>query len=147
MWFISSVFLYNCELWSISKAVSKKIDSFQRNFLRQIVRTRDITNKRLYTVCEIDPWSTTIQRRRLAWYGHLIRLPEETSAKKAYWEARNTYHKKVAGGQPTTWLSTITKDFQLINKSLNEAQEIARDKEKYGKLVGSVMSCNAKISA
>ena len=89
---------------------------------------------------EIDPWSVTIQRRRLAWFGHLIRLSEETSAKKAYWEAKSTFSKKVRGGQPTTWLSTIIKDFKLIDTSLDEAQKIALDREKFKELLGSVMS-------
>ena len=35
-----------------------------------------------------DPWSQTIQKRRLAWFGHLIRLPEQTSAKQAFCEAK-----------------------------------------------------------
>ena len=133
--------MYNCEVWPLSKADSKKIDSFQRNFLRQIVRTKNITNKRLYTVCGIDPWTKTIQRRRLAWFGHLIRLPEETPTKKAYWEARSKFSKKVAGGQPTTWLSTITKDFRLVHITLTEAQNIALNRDNYKKLISSVMSC------
>ena len=89
---------------------------------------------------EIDPWSVTIQRRRLAWFGHLIRLPEEASAKKAYWEAKSTFSKKVRGGQPTTWLSTTIKDFKMVDTSLDEAQKIAPDKEKFKKLLGSAMS-------
>ena len=71
---------------------------------------------------EIDPWSVTIQRRRLAWFGHLIRLPEEASANKAYWEAKSTFSKKkVHGGQPTTWLFNIIKDFKLVDTSIDEA--------------------------
>ena len=138
--FVEPVFLYNCELWTLTCADNNKIDSFQRNFLRQIVRTKDITNKRLYTVCNTDPWSKTIQKRRLAWFGHLIRLPEQTSAKQAFWEAKSTFSKKVAGGQPMTWLSTIRKDFKQVNKSLTEAQIIAQNKVEYKRLTGSVMS-------
>ena len=139
--FVEPVFLYNCEIWSISYADSKKINSFQRNFLRQIVRTSKISNRRLYTVCDTDPWSTTIQRRRLAWFGHLMRLPEQTSAKQAYWEAQSKFTKKVAGGQHNTWLSIITKDFRLVGKTLPEAQNIAINKKEYKRLTGGVMSC------
>ena len=140
MCFVAPVFLYNCELWSLSTANIKKIDSFQRDFLRQIVRTKYITNKRLYTVWEIDTWSVIIQSRRLAWFGQLIRLPEEASPKKAYWEAKSTFSKKVHGGQPTTWLFNIIKDFKLVDTSIDEAQKIAPDKEKFKELLGSAMS-------
>ena len=92
-------------------------------------------------MCNTDPWSQTIQKRRLAWFGHLIRLPEQTSAKEAYWEAQSKFTKKVADRQPNTWLSTIKKDFKLVDKTLPEAQNIAINKKEYKGLTGNVMSC------
>ena len=104
---ISSVFQalywYNSELWTLSSKETKKIDTFQRSFLRQIVRTRYISNKRLYKTCGVEPWSKTIKRQRLTWFGHLIRLRNSAPAKKALAEAR----KKVP------WSTT----FNLTNQS------------------------------
>ena len=44
------------------------------------------------------------------------------------------------GGQPTTWLFNIIKDFKLVDTSIDEAQKIAPDKEKFKELLGSAMS-------
>ena len=37
---IASIFLYNAELWTLSHKAKVKIDTFQRKFLRQIVKSR-----------------------------------------------------------------------------------------------------------
>ena len=81
-------------------------------------------------------WSNEIKRRRLKWFGHLLRLPENAPAKQALAEARKPY-KKISGGQPTTWLSTIKKDFSEMNYNLKEAFEIAYDRDIYTKLVSA----------
>ena len=41
---VSSIFLYNAELWTLKSTDIIKIDTFQRAFLRQIVRTKRIHN-------------------------------------------------------------------------------------------------------
>ena len=62
---ISSIFLYNSELWTLNYSDKRKIDTFQRSFLRQIVRRKWIKNKHLYKKCNSKPWSEIIQFRRL----------------------------------------------------------------------------------
>ena len=127
---ISSIFLYNSELWSLSKAQNNKLGVFQRIFLRQIIRNRKISNNEIYKLCNIEPWSNEIKRRRLKWFGHLVRLPENAPAKQALAEARKPY-KKISGGQTTTWLSTLKKYYSELNYNLKEAFEIAYDRDIY----------------
>ncbi len=136
---ISSIFLYNSELWSLSQADNRKIDTFQRSFLRQIIRNPRISNQELYKTCKIEPWSVTIKRRRLTWFGHLNRLPDDSPAKQAFVEIRKPY-KRVRGGQPTTWLSTVTKDFKAIKVTIREAIFTAQDRQAYTQLVHSAMA-------
>ena len=136
---ISSIFLYNSELWVLSSKETKKIDSFQRSFLRQIIRTRFISNVRLYKTCGVEPWSKSIKRQRLNWFGHLVRLPDSAPAKKALSEARKPY-KKLRGGQPLTWLRTIAKDFNSNIKDLHKFIKIAYNRRQYAEVVDSVMS-------
>ena len=54
-----------------------------------------------------------MKKRRLNWYGHLLRLQEETRAKKALREAEQS-SKKPRGGQKQTWLKLITKDLGKV---------------------------------
>ena len=57
---------------------------------------------------KIDEWSKIIKERRLKWYGHVLRLPDNTPAKFALREVRK-YVKKPRGGQKLTWIKMIEK--------------------------------------
>ena len=136
---VTSIALYNSELWSLTSKDIKKIDTFQRAFLRQIVRNRRISNIRLYELCELVPWSLDIKKRRLTWFGHMHRLPETAPAKKAFHEATAKKVNKVSGGQRTTWIKTIEKDFKQEGKDITEAANLAKQRETYAQLVNGAM--------
>ena len=136
---VASIFLYNCELWSLTKANTRRIDTFQRSLLRQIIRTRRCSNKHLYTICGIEPWSNVVKHRRLSWFGHMLRLPADAPARLAYQEARRPY-KKTQGGQRTNWLSTVRRDFKELNIELKDAENIAHKRDEYSQLIGSAMA-------
>ena len=59
-------------------------------------------------------WCHTVKERRLKWYGHMLRLPEDTPAKRALREAQR-WVKKPKGGQKLTWLRVVEKDLEKIN--------------------------------
>ena len=71
---------------------------------------------------EIDEWSKTIKERRLSWYGHVLRLPDNTSAKTALREVRK-YVKKPRGGQKLTWIKMIEKDLERARVNSQVAKE------------------------
>ena len=111
---VESIFLYNSELWTLTKKLENTINVFQRNLLRKILNIKwpnKISNKALYERMEIDEWSKTIKERRLSWYGHVLRLPDNTPAKSALREVRK-YVKKPRGGQKLTWIKMIEKDLE-----------------------------------
>ena len=60
---------------------------------------------------KIDEWSKTIKERRLSWYGHLLRLPDNTPAKSVLREAQR-HVKKPRDGQKLTWIKMIEKDLE-----------------------------------
>ena len=62
--FSASVFLYNSELWTLTKTMEKQIDSFQRRMLRQAINIRwpkKISTDELYRKTKAEPWSKTIR--------------------------------------------------------------------------------------
>ena len=66
--YVESIFLYNSELWTLTKSLEDKIDSFQRRLLRKVIRVnwpRLISNVDLYNRTHMKPWSNIIQKRRL----------------------------------------------------------------------------------
>ena len=138
--YIESVFMYNAELWTLTKQLEKEIDVFQRKLLRRIfnIRWQDmISNEDLYRRCKMEPWSKIIKKRRLSWYGHLIRLSEETPAKKALEEVKRKV-KKPKGGQKITWIKLIEKDLKDLKRFVQkeeDLEEITLNRKRWRKLI------------
>ena len=112
--YLESIFLYNSELWTLTKSIEDKIDSFHRRQLRKTIGIywpRIIKNKALYERTKQIPWSATIFKRRLSWLGHLLRLPEDTPARLALTKYIQPV-KKPIGRPKTTWLSFIFNDIK-----------------------------------
>ena len=75
----------NSELWAVNKSLENKIDTFQRQLLRKIFNIRYgengenwLSNDQLYEVTKQTPWSKKISERRLRFFGHICRLPQNT---------------------------------------------------------------------
>ncbi len=107
--FIGSIFLYNSELWTLTKMLNNQIDSFHRRLLRRAINIKwpnKISNTNLNNITNQIPWSKNIKQRRLNWVGHLVRLDDDTPAIQALIQATKSY-KKPQGGQKLTWLKQI----------------------------------------
>ncbi len=133
------MFLYNRELWTINSTTNNLIDRYHRRMLRNAINIKwanKISNVNLYKKTQQKKWSETLKQRRLRWFGHAMRLPEETPAKMALKESERTL-KKLKGGQRTTWIKTITKDLSEEGYTLQQAKEIARERTEWRKVVRS----------
>ena len=62
----------------------------------------------------MKPWNQTICKRRLKWFGHLMRLPETTPARCAFREILQKGKRK-RGRPKTTWLALLKEDLKLAN--------------------------------
>ena len=63
--YIKPVFLYNSELWTITKNIEHEIDVFHRKLLRYILKiyySYTISNTKLYTRTEELEWSVLIKQ-------------------------------------------------------------------------------------
>jgi len=88
---VYSVLLYGCATWTLSAAMSRRLDAFQRSCLRNIlgIRWNDfIPNEEVYARAgNPTPITTTIKERRLQLLGHVARLPEDTPARRVLVDA------------------------------------------------------------
>ena len=94
------------KLWTLTKKHEEIIDRFQRKLMRKILNLNwreKVSNDKVYKETNSTPWSQTVKRRRLTWYGHLLRLPEDTPARKSLKEAKNPCKK-------TKWRAKINMD-------------------------------------
>ena len=124
---VESIFLYNSEIWTLTKKLELEIDVFQRKLLRCVMgyrytedRTLWPSNNELYRKTKQTPWSVKISKRRIIFFGHICRLPEETPAKIALNEAiRKT--KRPRGKPRTTYIKVI--EIQLKERNINNIEE------------------------
>ena len=150
--YVSSIFLYNSELWTITKKIGNEIDVFQRILLRRMLKIKYpyiITNENLYKCTNMIPWTQIIKRRRLRWTGHLLRLPETTPAKQALHEIRNNYniYKKC---NKHTWKKQINNDLKDIDHNFSIDCEIfeqrAKDREWWRQeIVNKALLCQSLV--
>ena len=117
--YITSIFLYNSELWTLTKKLENTVDVFQRRLYRKILKIRwphVIRNTDLYERVEEKPWSDKIRTRRLLWMGHIQRLPADTPARLAVAE-RLRPARRPQGGQKSYWVSLVNKDLSSMHLS------------------------------
>ena len=74
-------------------------------------------------------WSKTIEKKRIKWFGHLMRLDENTPAQKALRVAL-MQSKRPRGRPKLTWIEMMRKQLQTINLTWEEASHLAKDREK-----------------
>jgi len=142
--YVVSIFLYNSELWTLTKKLEEKIDCFQRSLLRRLLDIKwpkKITNVELYEQTQEKPWSIKIKKRRLLWFGHLLRLPEDTPARQALAEYQRPV-KRPRGKPKTTWISAIQKELKEIQTDLTieKATELAQDRQIWRDIVDGAVS-------
>ena len=132
--YVTSVFMYNCEIWTLTKKLENDIDIFHRKFLRNILNIKYpyvIRNEELYKRTNEEPWSNIIRRRRLRWTGHLHRIPENYPAWIAFEESqRISGTMKKTRGNKLTWKKQMTNDLSSIKETQNTSvRDMARDRE------------------
>ena len=150
--YVETAFLYNSEIWTLTPTQEKNIDSFHRRLLRAALNIRypkKISNEDLYIVTKEKPWSEKIKRRRLNLLGHILRLHDDTPAKRAIQEYLKP-HRRPVGKPPLTWITLIMKDTTAIREenniskdftetTLKQLSELARERTPWRKRVGRSM--------
>ena len=94
--------------------------------LRNVIGFRwlmKISNQDLYKLTKQEPWSKTIKRRRLNWFGHLMRLHQDTPARQSLNETLQPEPSK--WGRPKhPWIKQIQDDLKINNKNTHPKEKI-----------------------
>ena len=133
---VNSVFLYACKTWTVTAELEKRVQALEIRCFRRLI---GISYKNYITSEEVknrikqasDPYEdllSTIKRRKLIWFGHVIRGGEL---------AKTVLQRTVKGGrkrgrQKKRWEDNIA---EWTGRKLSEAIRHAEDKEKWRELV------------
>ena len=134
------VLLYGSETWTLTDALTKRLDAFHRSCLRNILGIRwfhHIRNETVYARAG-DPvlLSTTIKRRRLRLFGHVARLEDNIPAKMILADAtqRPPINWSRPRGRPRlSWLRQVS-----AGHTLPELVRKAQDRVTFRTLVATV---------
>ena len=129
---IGSIFLYNAYLLAMNNSRAGKIDAFHRRLLRHAINIkwpRKLSNVALQKITKQVPWSQVIAHRRLTWFGHMVRLPENTPVKTALKEAEVPV-KRPRVRPKTTWMSCMKAQLSSdLGMDWDTAKQIACDRK------------------
>ena len=140
---VISVLLYGSETWRVVKSEMAKLDSFNNTCLRRILKIywpERITNELLWYRTDTIPITEEIKKRRLRWFGHVVRMDEDRTPKIAL-DWTPAAGRRNEGGQRTTWRGSVAKDFREINwsgrrgLSWQEAKHQAHDRRVWQTIV------------
>ena len=116
---IAPIFLCNAELWTTTSTINDTINAFQRRLLRyalNIKYPKTISTQKLKETLKYTDWSTYISTQRLRWFGHALRLPEDSPAKQALYVVQEPTLRTV--GRPRTrWTELVKQQLDQINIS------------------------------
>jgi hypothetical protein len=129
-------------MWTMTKALSAKVDAFDLWCQRRILRInfiQRVTNSevRRRTGCfQLLP--NILRSRRLQLFGHIARADSQSDHRRALYSAIHgppTDWKRPRGRPQYTWTRTIEADLQPANIGLYSAWHRAQDREAWRKLV------------
>ena len=140
--YITPVFLYNSELWTLTDTMKNQIDSYHRRILRAHVLNirwpKIVKNVEVYEKTKLKPWSQRIEVKRMKWFGHLIRLNKDTPAQKALRVSRKKC-KKPRGKQKLTWIEMMRKQLVRNGFTWEEASELAMDRKRWRDICNKIV--------
>ncbi len=112
---VKSVLTYNACTWGLTLNDEKNLNSFHRKQLRQVVGIyypHRISCEKLYKLTRTRPLSIDITQSRWKMFGHVLRLNEQTPARKAmrYYFQVPAGRKKFRGRKRATLITTLNRD-------------------------------------
>ena len=96
----------------------------------------------LYNTTNQKPRSQVVKRRRLSFFGHVARLPDDAPAKLALNEFGNTKAEKFRGSQKLTWLKQIEREVKSLDFNLEQAIEQTQNREQRQGQIERIMHMN-----
>ena len=137
--------LYNClikkiaihasETWTLQEEDKRKLLVFEMRCLQAVLRVTRRDQLRNVEIRErlgiSEHMVETIKERRLRWFGHVLRSPQESILWSAY--SGDFTARRPVGRPPKRWKDQIAQD---VGQRLRQCEAVARDREDWRELAG-----------
>ncbi|KAL1246814.1 hypothetical protein QQF64_034817 [Cirrhinus molitorella] len=141
---VLSILLYGSETWPLNKTLAARIDGFDSRALRTIENIRwpqRVSNEALRARTRQPRASGLVAQRRTRWFGHVLRLPPDHPTKAIIqFDPRAADWRRPQGKPRTRWLDVVAGDLQQYGVALDDAEQLAQDRQCWKQLVHLVSS-------
>ena len=138
---VTSILLYGCTTWTLTKRLEKKLDGNYTRMLRAILNKswrQHPTRHQLYG--HLPPITKTIQVRRARHAGHCWRSRDELMRDVLLWTPK---HGRANAGRPTrTYIQQLCEDTGCCPEDLPRAMN---DREKWHEMVRDIRATSAMM--
>ena len=115
---VRPVLIYGCETWPVRAEDIRKLESFDHWCLRIIAKVKwsdMVSNVAVRKrCCNIAKIGDLLRKRRLEWFGHVVRRDTCELAKQTMNPKPKRGWKCRLGGQLKTWLATVKEDVEKL---------------------------------
>jgi len=125
------IFLYGSDCWAISKTDAHKIDALNQWCLRMLHGIRwnqFVRNDDVRRLTKQPKLTAIIQSRRLTLFGHIMRMDDNTDAKRILLASPPADWRRQLGRPHITWLSAVQQDLEQHHLTLPEAADLAQNR-------------------
>jgi hypothetical protein len=114
---VMSVLLYSSETWTVLADQLRRLETFHNGCLRAIVGRSlwdKVPSDQTRVECGQQSVDMQLLRKRVSWYGHVVRMGNFRLPKRIYSAQPPGDWKKRRGGQAKTWLQQVLKDMSPL---------------------------------
>ena len=143
---VVSTLLYGSEAWAMSSVGLRRMKAFYNNGLRVLARmprhaafhaSNEAVRKRLSSKeVKCPDVEGLLQQKRLRWYGHVRRMPEERWPRRMLGAVLPG--KAQVGGRRVTWEGVVQKDLERVG--VVDPWTQSQDKAGWRRLIGRTLS-------
>lgn len=137
---VRPIVMYGCETWPLTTKHEAMLGCFERKILRKIcgpILERDgwriRTNRELTVIFGQETLIGAIKSARLRWAGHVVRMSDDRTAKKAL--DRNFSGTRARGRPRKRWLDCVEEDVRKLG--VTSWRNLAGDRLKWRQVVES----------
>ena len=121
--------LYGCETWTLNTQQIKRLEKFHLSTLRKIARIRwyhKVTNYQVLSRCKIPSLQSMIDKAKLRWTGHVVRMDKHRIPKALLYGRLATGTPRQ--GNHSTYLNSVKRTLKACGLDHTPLEELASDR-------------------